>query len=117
MKATEASTVDMTLVSTVNMTLRGVLSQVKKALDNHEALQRSYFWNDNGNAKARSHRENQLNFVVDVEYEGDAYQYISQVRISRKNFYYKGRFSKNGKKGDVRLFNRLYTTLNQKEGG
>ena len=101
-------------MTTCDMPLMGVLSQVRKALDNHEMLQSSYFWNDNGNAKARSHRENQLNFVVDVEYEGDTYQYISQVRISRKNFYYKGRFSKNGKRGDVRLFNRLYTTLSSK---
>jgi len=100
MRATEASTVD--------------LSQVRKALDNHEMLQHCYFWNDNGNGKMRSHRENQLNFVVEVEHEGDAYQYTSQVRISRKIFYYKGQFFKNGKKGDVRLFNRLYTTLSSK---
>ena len=63
------------------------ISQVRKALDNHETLQHSYFWGDNGNAKTRGYREKQLNFAVEVEHEGDAYQYTSQVRISRKNFY------------------------------
>ena len=90
------------------------ISQVKKALDNHEALQHSYFWGDNGNAKTRGYREKQLNFAVEVEHEGAVYGYTSSVQISRKNFYYKGHFTKNGKRGDVRLFKKLSTVLSSK---
>jgi hypothetical protein len=81
--------------------------QILRALDNHEYLKNSYFWSDNGNGAARSARERELNFVVEVEVDGHAYTYTSSVTISRQNFYYKGRFSKDGVKGDVRTFKKL----------
>ena len=81
--------------------------QVQRALDNHEALRNSWFWGDNGNAKSRGYREKQLNFTVTVTHAGDVYEYTSSVRISRKNFYYQGRFAMNGQRGDVRIFKRL----------
>jgi len=82
--------------------------EVERALDNHESLQNTWFWNDNGNAKTRAWKENKLNFLVEVEdSNGDVYKYCSTVSISRKNFRYRGEFTKNGKKGDVRLFKTL----------
>jgi hypothetical protein len=90
--------------------------EIERALDNHESLKNTWFWNDNGNAKARVRRENKLNFLVEVtDGNGDVYEYCSTVSISRKNFYYKGAFSKNGKKGDVRLFKKLLA-VTKKEG-
>ena len=80
---------------------------IQRALDNHEYLRNSYFWADNGNGQQRSRQERKLNFTVEVEVDGHAYEYTSQVSISRKNFYYKGRFSKDGVKGDVRTFKKL----------
>ena len=82
-------------------------TQVQRALDNHEYLKPSYHWTSLGNAASRRHREQQLNFTVKVNHEGDVYQYDSFVQISVKNFYYTGRFTKNGEKKDVRLFKKL----------
>jgi len=82
--------------------------QIQKAIDNHENLKNSYCWGgDNGNGQARTNREKRLNFTVRLESDGDLYEYTSSVSISRKNCYYKGYFSKNGKRGDVRLFKKL----------
>ena len=81
--------------------------QIQRALDNHETLRKSYFWTDNGNGPQRSRLERKLNFTVEVEVDGHAYKYTSQVSISRQNFYYTGRFSKDGGKGDVRTFKKL----------
>ena len=81
---------------------------VEGALDNHESLKNTWFWTDNGNGKARAWKENKLNFLVEVtDGNGDVYKYCSTVSISRKNFKYRGAFTKNGKKGDVRLFKNL----------
>lgn len=82
-------------------------NQIEQALENHERLKSSYFWTDLGNASARRNQEKKYNFSVSVEHEGDIYEYTSSVRISTKNFYYHGRFTKNGKRGDVRLFKKL----------
>ena len=81
--------------------------QIQRALDNHETLRNSYFWTDNGNGPQRSRLERKLNFTVEVEVDGHAYKYTSQVSISRQNFYYTGRFSKDGIKGNVRTFKKL----------
>ena len=97
MKATKASTVD--LISNV--------VKVTKALNNHEKLRNSWFWSDNGNGQSRGYQEKSLNFTVEVEVDGHAYKYTSQVSISRQNFYYTGRFSKDGIKGNVRTFKKL----------
>ena len=84
------------------------LYKAQEAIDNHENLKSSYCWGgDNGSGQARTNRMKALNFTVRVESDGDVYEYISSVSISRTNFYYKGHFSKNGKRGDVRLFKKL----------
>jgi hypothetical protein len=83
------------------------ISQVQRALDNHEKLKGSYFWKNLGNASSRRNDEKRHNFRVKVTHNGDIYEYQSHVRVSVKNFYYTGTFRKNGKKGDVRLFQRL----------
>ena len=81
--------------------------QVQRALDNHEYLKPCYFWTNLGNASSRHYREKQLNFTVTIDHEGDVYQYDSFVQISTRNFYYTGRFTKNGERKDVRLFKKL----------
>ena len=86
--------------------------EVERALDNHESLQNTWFWKDNGNAKTRAWKENKLNFLVEVEdSNGDVYKYCSTVSISRAHFKYRGEFTKNGKKGDVRLFKNLLAVV------
>tara|TARA_Y100000310_G_C20331797_1_gene645628 strand:- start:32 stop:328 length:297 start_codon:yes stop_codon:yes gene_type:complete len=85
---------------------------VERALDNHESLKNTWFWTDNGNAKARARRENKLNFLVEVtDGNGDVYKYCSTVSISRAHFKYRGEFTKNGKRGDVRLFKNLLAVV------
>ena len=88
-----------------------ILTQVREAIANHDSLRNSIFWKDNGNARARDYRESQLNINVTVEWEGHLYRYESHVTINRKNFYYKGVFTKDGVKGDVRLFKKLEAQL------
>jgi len=82
-------------------------AQIQRALDNHEYLKPSYWWSNLGNAASRRSQEKQRNFTITVEHEGDVYRYTSSVRISTKNFYYTGRFTKNDVKGNVRLFKNL----------
>ena len=83
--------------------------EVQRALDNHENLRRSWFWGDNGNGQQRSRQERQWNFAINVEADGHVYGYTSRVTINRKNFYYQGEFTKDGVKGDVRIFKKLLT--------
>ena len=84
------------------------LAQVEEVLEHHETYKNSYFWNrDNGNGQSRGRRERQLNFTVSIEHDGHCYQYVSEVSISRTNFYYKGRFTKDGNKSNVSLFKKL----------
>ena len=80
---------------------------VQRALATHETLRRSWFWGDNGNGQQRSRQASQLNFSTSVEIDGHIYAYTSNVNISRKNFRYKGEFTKDGIRGDVRLFKKL----------
>ena len=88
------------------------LENVQAAIHNHESLQSSYLWNgDNGNGQSRGRREGQLNYTVTVEAGGHVYGYTSHVTISRKRFYYKGLFTKDGQKHDVRLFKKLQAQL------
>jgi hypothetical protein len=85
------------------------ISQVQQALNNHEKLKGSYPTiniTPCGSASRRND-EKKYNFCVKVTHNGDIYEYQSHVRVSTKNFYYTGSFRKNGKKGDVRLFQRL----------
>ena len=64
-----------------------------------------YFWGgDNGNAQTRSRREDYLSRDVTVVVDGHAYRYEASVQISRTKVYYRGRFSRDGKRGTVRLF-------------
>jgi hypothetical protein len=85
--------------------------QILGAIDNHENLKNSFCWGgDNGNGQARTNREKTLNFITTVDIDGHLYSYRSYVQISRKNFYYKGFFSRDGKRGDVRLFKTLIST-------
>ena len=81
---------------------------IAEAVANHEYLKKSWHWNgDQGNARSRGEREKQLNFTVEEEVGGHLYRYTSRVRISRQRFYYKGEFTRDGVKGDVRLFKKL----------
>ena len=82
-------------------------SKIEDAIQHHERYQNSYFWANNGNAQARRREEDRLNYTVEVQSGDDTYSSQSCVSISRQNFYYKGLFIKNGKRGDVRLFKKL----------
>ena len=85
------------------------LTQIQRALDNHDKLKNSYFWTTGGSASSRRNDEKRYNFGIKIEHQGDVYTYNSNVRISTKNFYYTGTFRKNGTKGDVRIFKKLLT--------
>ena len=83
-------------------------TKVQEAIAHHDSMSGCYFWSgDNGNAQTRSRRENQLSRDVTVEVGGHVYRYQASVGISRSRVYYRGRFSKDGKRGTVRLFKAL----------
>ena len=52
-----------------------------------------------------------MNITVTAEWEGHLYRYESHVTINRKHGYYRGVFTKDGVKGDVRLFKKLEAQL------
>ena len=83
-------------------------TKIVEAIAHHDSMRGCYCWSgDNGNAQTRSRRENQLNRDVSVVVDGHAYRYQASVGISRSRVYYWGRFSKDGKRGTVRLFKAL----------
>jgi len=83
-------------------------TKVVEAIAHHDSLRSSYCWSgDNGNAQTRSRREDYLSRDVTVVVDGHAYRYEASVQISRTKVYYRGRFSKNGVIGTVRLFKGL----------
>ena len=91
------------------------LAEVREALANHDRLKNSWFWKDNGNANARSYRQKQVTINVTVYKEGHVYRYETYVSITRKNFHYKGVFSKDGVLSNVRLFKKLEAQLISEE--
>jgi hypothetical protein len=83
-------------------------AKIEEVLAHHNNLRKSYFWTlDNGNSQTRSREEKEKNFGVQFRYAGEVYRYVSSVRISRKNYYYKGSFFLDHHKRDVRLFSNL----------
>ena len=83
-------------------------TKIVEAIAHHDSMKSSYFWSgDNGNAQTRSRREDYLSRDVTVEVDSHAYRYEASVGISRTKVYYRGRFSKDGKRGTVRLFKGL----------
>ena len=83
-------------------------TKVKRALDQHEKFRKSYCWSGPfGNGASRSAQEKRENWTVQFKNSGNVYQYESHVDISCSNFYYRGIFTENGVKKDVRLFKNL----------
>ena len=83
-------------------------ARVEYAIAHHDAMKGAYFWGgDNGNAQTRSRREDYLSRDVSVVVDGHVYRYQASVGISRSRVYYRGRFSKDGVIGTVRLFRAL----------
>ena len=83
-------------------------AKIVEAIAHHDSMKSSYLWSgDNGNAQTRSRREDYLSRDVTVEVDGHAYRYEASVGISRSRVYYRGAFSKDGKRGTVRLFKGL----------
>ena len=87
------------------------LANVKQAIDNHDHLKSSYHWTPNGGASSRRYDEERYTFSIKVTHEGHVYEYHSNVQVSVKNFYYTGRFIKDGVKRDVRVFKTLLAQL------
>ena len=81
---------------------------VQEAIAHHDSMSGCWFWSgDNGNGQTRSRREGYLSRDVEVEVDGHVYRYQASVGISRSRVYYRGAFSKDGKRGTVRLFKAL----------
>lgn len=87
----------------------GNIKNIQKAVDHHEYYRNCYLWSgsDQGNGQARTRKEKELNFTIKEEIGGHHYQYISRVSIPRKRFHYRGEFTRDGIRGDVRLFKKL----------
>ena len=85
-------------------------ADINRALDNHDHLRNSYFWSPASNASGRLYNDKMYTFKIEVVHEGHVYVYYSNVQCSVRNFYDTGRFCKNGKKGAVRLFMKLWKT-------
>jgi hypothetical protein len=83
-------------------------TKIVEAIAHHDSMKGCYFWSgDNGNAQTRGRREDYLSRDVAVEVDGHVYRYEASVGISRSRVYYRGRFSRDGKRGTVRLFKAL----------
>ena len=86
----------------------GWVGLVHQALDNHKKFRSAYFWtSDNGNSKNRSYQADRESFTIAFSLNGDVYKYQSVVSVSRKRVHYRGIFTLNGQRGDVRLFKKL----------
>ena len=82
--------------------------KVVQAIDHHERLRLCYFWaSDNGNVRTRTWRANKLSYSTHFRNGGHLYTYTSYVTMKRNSTYYRGEFTKDGVKGDVRLFKKL----------
>ena len=82
--------------------------EIVRAIEHHEGLRQSYWWSgDNGNQQQRDRRADTLSYSTQIRNGGHLYTYTSAVQMSRNRTYYRGEFTKDGVKGDVRLFRRL----------
>lgn len=82
-------------------------SKVARALDQHAKHKSCYFWTNNGNASSRAYKERINNWAVKFRNNGHTYEYRSEVRISRANYYYSGTFIVDGERKTVRAFKKL----------
>ena len=82
--------------------------KVETVIDHHDHWKQAYFWSARGlNASARRRTENKESFEVSFKHDGVIYRYVSDVRVSCANYYYRGEFFENGEKKNVALFKRL----------
>jgi hypothetical protein len=86
---------------------KGQRDKVERALEQHEAYRKSYFWPSRGNRRQRDRWEEANTWSVGFTHEGVRYSYSSTLRCSAANVYYKGRFTTNGEKTTVRAFKSL----------
>ena len=86
---------------------KGQRDKVERALEQHEAYRKSYFWPSRGNRRQRDRWEEANTWSVGFTHEGVRYDYSSAVRCSVKNVYYKGYFQADGERVTVRRFKKL----------
>ena len=85
--------------------------KVEMVIEHHDHWQKSYFWSAKGtNATSRRRTENKESFEVSFKHHGVVYRYVSSVRVSSSNYYYRGEFFEDGVKKNVALFKRLLKT-------
>ena len=89
-------------------------AKVRKALLQHGKHKKSYFWTPFGNAANRRDTESRNTWRVAFTNAGIDYAYESDVKLSAKNYYYKGRFFVDGEKRTVRAFENLLGDTNAK---
>jgi len=82
-------------------------SKITQAIAQHERHEHSFFWKPFGNAAYRRATERKNNWSVAFTHDGQTYQYDSDVTCSARNYYYRGTFTVNGEKRNVRAFRRL----------
>jgi len=80
----------------------------------HEKFSRSYFWSPPTHASSRRKMEENENFEVEIELDGDKYHFISSVNCSCKNVYYASGFYVNGEKKNFRSWRKLQEKIQQK---
>ena len=85
----------------------GQRDKVERALEQHEAYRKSYFWPARGNRKQRDRWSDANTWSVEFKHEGVRYSYSSTLRCSSANVYYKGHFSADGERVTVRRFKQL----------
>ena len=86
---------------------KGQRDKVERALEQHEAYRKSYFWPSRGNRRQRDRWEEANTWSVGFTHEGVRYSYRSLLRCSAKSVYYRGIFQVNGERGNVRKFKKL----------
>ena len=82
-------------------------SKITQAIAQHESHEPSFFWTPYGNAAYRRATERKNTWSVSFTHAGQTYQYDSDVTCSARNYYYRGTFTVDGERRNVRAFRRL----------
>jgi len=82
-------------------------------IKHHEKQSGAYFWRPPSTAAARRKLEADRTYARTLTIGGNVYRYESTVTCSCKNYYYRGEFTINGEKRDVRLWKKLLHDLSQ----
>ena len=86
-------------------------SELQEFINLNDKLKNAYFWGNNGNAKNREYREQQLTKILQFTVDGIGVEAEIRTTMSRNNTYVRRYITVNGQKKDIRYIKKIVNSF------